>query len=103
MQYIKSKPSGSLLSLLIYNVDQLSNATTTTVLIAREVALLIGLLFVMFYLNWRLASLLLIVLPLVFVLYRISSRKMRKIGNRSQTWMGSVTHIAQEAIQTWKF
>jgi len=99
INYFKENSSGSIVSLLIYNVDQLSNATTTTVLIAvRELALLIGLVFVMFYLNWRLSSLLFVILPLVAILFRISSRKIRKIGHITQGLMGTVTQTAQEAI-----
>lgn len=99
IQYFRENSSGSIVSLLIYNVDQLSNATTTTVLIAvRELALLIGLVFVMFYLNWKLSSLLFVILPLVAILFRVSSKKIRKIGHVAQDLMGEVTQTAQEAI-----
>jgi subfamily B ATP-binding cassette protein MsbA len=99
IDYFRSHSSGSMISLLIYNVDQLSNATTTTVLIAvREFALLVGLVFVMFFLNWQLSSLLFVILPLVAILFRVSSKKIRKIGHLTQTLMGQVTQTAQEAI-----
>jgi subfamily B ATP-binding cassette protein MsbA len=99
IDYYRSHSSGSMISLLIYNVDQLSNATTTTVLIAvREFALLVGLVFVMFFLNWQLSSLLFVILPLVAILFRVSSRKIRKIGHLTQALMGQVTQTAQEAI-----
>lgn len=99
IDYYRAHSSGSMISLLIYNVDQLSNATTTTVLIAvREFALLVGLVFVMFFLNWQLSSLLFVILPLVAILFRVSSRKIRKIGHLTQALMGQVTQTAQEAI-----
>ena len=99
IDYYRSHSSGSIISLLIYNVDQLSNATTTTVLVAiRELALLVGLVFVMFFLNWQLSSLLIVILPLVAILFRVSSRKIRKIGHVTQSLMGQVTQTAQEAV-----
>lgn len=100
LKSLDKKSAGELLSTILYNVEQLTEATTFALItLVREGFLAIGLMFVMFYINWKLSLLMLITAPLIYLLIQYTSRRMRKLSTNIQTTMASVTHIAEEGIE----
>jgi ATP-binding cassette, subfamily B, bacterial MsbA len=84
--------TGSLISKVIYNVDQVSSACSTTILtLIRESVLLLGLCIVMFSVSWRLSLIVFTVFPLIALILKYCSRRMRKITANLQTAMSGVT------------
>lgn len=99
-KFFDKQSGGEFLSTILYNVEQLTEATTfALVTLAREGFLAIGLTFVMFYINWKLSLLMLIAAPLIYLLIQYTSRRMRKLSTNIQATMASVTHIAEEGIE----
>ncbi len=97
------KTSGGLISILLYNVDQVSNASANTLIIlVREVCTIIGLLVVMFIVSWKLTLLFFAVTPLIAFTTNFSSKRIRRYGRKVQARMGDVTHIAEEAIEGYR-
>lgn len=95
--------SGHLLSTIIYNVDQVAEASSDAlVAILRQGSLTIGLVGVMFVVNWQLALLFLIIAPIIaWVLQKVSLR-LRRLSGNVQKSVGQVTHVASEAIDGYK-
>jgi len=95
--------SGTLLSKLLYDVEQVSqvsaDALTTFI---QSVFLVTGLLLVMFALNWQLSSLFLLISPFVSLVVLYTNRRTRIASKGVQTSMGDVTAIAGEAVQAYQ-
>ena len=91
--------AGGLITKFTFDVTQVANATTRvfTVLV-KDSAVIIALLCYLFYLNWRLASLLMLLAPpTAYIVYRVSHR-MREMSRRLQSSIGNVNQIAEESI-----
>jgi subfamily B ATP-binding cassette protein MsbA len=102
-KYYDKHSSGHLLSLIIYNVEQVAQGNADALLtILREFSLLISLLTVMFLVSWPLTIILLFIVPLITVLMKISSRRLRHLSQGVQATIGNVTHIAEESIEGYK-
>jgi subfamily B ATP-binding cassette protein MsbA len=95
--------SGQLLSLIIYNVEQVAEATTFALLtLVQEGFLIIGFLVVMFVNSWQLSSLFIIATPLIAWIVRQTSRRLQMLSANVQKAMGEVTHVAEESIEGYK-
>ena len=95
--------SGTLLSALIFNVEQLTKASTSAlVVIVQEGCLVIGLITLMFVKSWQLAVLFVVAAPVIAVVVRYSNRRMRYLNHRVQDTMAEVTHQAEECFEGYK-
>jgi len=92
--------SGQLMSKLLYDVEQVANATTDAILtLIRDSLTIVGLIAWMVYLNGMLSLIILLTVPIVALLvYKVSSR-FRKISKSIQDSMGDVSHISSEMIE----
>jgi subfamily B ATP-binding cassette protein MsbA len=88
-----------MLSKLTYNIELVAEAATNAVTVMIKDSLtIVGLLGVLFYINWRLTLFSLIAAPLIaWLIQRINSR-FRRYSARIQSSMGDVTRVAKEAI-----
>lgn len=99
IRYYQERPSGHIVSKLLYNVEQVTAAATEALkTVVREGAIVIGLFGYLFYTNWRLSISLILVGPFVAVLVRVASKRFRKLAIRMQTAVGGLNHIANETI-----
>jgi subfamily B ATP-binding cassette protein MsbA len=97
--YFDSSMSGHLITRMTFHVSQVTSAATSSLkLIIREGALVIGLISYLFYINWRLASIFVIVLPVIAFVVTVVSRRFRLLSQRIQSSVGDVTHVAQEVV-----
>lgn len=95
--------SGELLSTLVYDIEQVAKASTDAlVTVVQETFFVIGLLVVMFITSWQLSLLFLISAPIIGLIARHSSRRMRRLSQSVQDSMGSLTHVAEEVIEGHK-
>lgn len=98
--FFDTTPSGTLLSKLIYDVEQVAQATTDVItILIRDSVTVVGLLAWMFYLDWMLAAILLVGTPVIAQLIHYINKRFRRYSSRIQESMGDVTHIAEEAIE----
>lgn len=101
--FFDKQTSGQLLSLLVYNVEQIAEATTIAMLtVFQEGFLVIGCLLVMFTNSWQLSLLFLVATPLIAWIVRYTSRRLQLLSSNVQKAMGQVTHVAEEAIEGYK-
>jgi subfamily B ATP-binding cassette protein MsbA len=91
--------SGVLLSKVTYDVSRVMAAATEVLLIlVRDTLAVLGLLAWMFYLNWQLSLIVFSTVPVMIVVIRIVSKKLRNINTSIQNAMGDMTRIVEEAI-----
>lgn len=101
--YYDQHNSGELVSLLVYNITQVTGSVTNAVKIAlRDGMTVIALLGLMFYHNWQLTLCFLVTAPILALLVSVASRYFRRISRRMQVTMGGITHIANESLQGFR-
>jgi ATP-binding cassette, subfamily B, bacterial MsbA len=98
--YFDQNSTGTLLSRLTYNSEQVGQASTDSIVIMVRAALTVaGQLFWIFWLNWRLAVISLATGPLAAWLISLVNKNFRRYGRRIQDSMGDVTRIAKEGFE----
>lgn len=68
----------------------------------KEGLTLIGLLFVLFWLNWKLTLIIFIVLPLVAIAVKFTRNKLDKVVLNSQRGMDSLTYTLEENVLAYR-
>ncbi|WP_259557391.1 lipid A ABC transporter ATP-binding protein/permease MsbA [Vibrio harveyi] len=103
VSYFDKEKTGSLLSRITYDSEQVSAATSSALVsIVREGASIIGLLVLMFYNSWQLSLVLFAVAPVVAFGISVVSKRFRKISRNMQTMMGNVTASAEQMLKGHK-
>ncbi len=101
--YFDSNNSGHTISKVTYNVEQVTGAATDALkVIVREGFTVLILLGYLFYLNWRLSLVFLLVGPFIGLVVGYASKRFRRLSRRIQHSMGDVTHVASEAINGYR-
>ena len=101
--FLNKNPIGELVTVITYNTQLLSKASSDALIIlVREIAYAIGLCVVMFYGNWKLASVLIVVVPVVIFIAQFIAKKFRKTLVSMQKGIGNITTAADEMIKGHK-
>ncbi|MGD8484283.1 MAG: lipid A export permease/ATP-binding protein MsbA [Thioalkalispiraceae bacterium] len=91
--------SGVLLSKLLYDVEQLAQASSTVItIVIRDTLTIAWLVALMLYHSVSLTLIFLVVTPFMALLVAFISKRFRKLSKRIQHSMGDVSHVAQESI-----
>jgi len=99
ISYFDRNASAIMLSRLIYNTEQVAIVTTDAITTAsREALTIAGLICALFYYNWKLATVVFVVGPLIAWLIAIVNRLFRRYSRRIQDSVTDVTRIAKEAL-----
>ncbi|MDX1655351.1 MAG: lipid A export permease/ATP-binding protein MsbA, partial [Candidatus Competibacteraceae bacterium] len=103
VRYFSRHPSGTLLSKVTYDTQQVMAATTQAlVTLVRDSVTVVGLLAWMLYLNWQLSLVMFLIIPAVALVVRIAARRLRRLSRRLQGLMGELTHVVEEVLQGYK-
>ena len=95
--------AGNLISKVVYDTEQVANAAGKALLtLVREGALVIGLLFVMFYYSWQLSLVFLLIGPLVAIIVAVVSKRFRLVSKNIQKAMGNLTSAVEQVIKGHK-
>ncbi len=95
--------SGQLLSVLLYGVDQVANASADVLTTAIQALFLVfGLIIVMFSISWKLTLLYFVLLPIVTAIMRMASLRIRRLSLSVQASIGDMSHCAEENIEGYK-
>ena len=98
--YFDRASTGTLLSRLTYNSEQVGQASSDSIVIMVRAALTVVAMIVgLFWFNWRLALISLTTGPLAAWLVSVVNRNFRRYGRRIQDSMGDVTRIAKESFE----
>ena len=103
INFLDKNPVGELVTVITYNTQLLSKASSDALIIlVREIAYAIGLCIVMFYGNWKLALILIIVVPLVIFIAQFIAKKFRNSLLSMQKGIGNITTAADEMLKGHK-
>jgi len=101
--FYDNNSSGQLLSKIIYNVNKVTSASTDALTtLVQSGFLIIGLLTVMLLNSWKLTLIYLVTMPVIAVVVKLSSLRMRRISMEVQDSVGDITHIAEEVIEGYQ-
>lgn len=97
--YYDRSSSGEMLSRLTFNIEQVAEAVTNSVIsLIRDSLTIVALLGYAFYLNWKLASFALPIAAFMGLLISQINRRFRRYSARIQNSMGDITRVAKEAL-----
>ena len=95
--------SGSLISKIIYDTEQVRAASGKALLtLVREGMFVIGLLVAMFWASWKLSLIFFLIGPIVAIIVSMVSKRFRKVSRAIQQAMGSLTATVEEAVKGHK-
>ncbi|MEG0343867.1 MAG: lipid A export permease/ATP-binding protein MsbA [Acinetobacter sp.] len=98
-QYYLDNSSGHITAKIMYNVEQLTAASSESLkILVRDGAITLGLMGYLLYTNWRLTLCIFIFVPIIGLLVRKASKRLRKLSLQVQNTMGDVNHIVQETV-----
>ena len=102
-RYYNNHPSGTLIANIAFTVNQVADAGTSAItVLVKDLVTVIGLLGWMFYLNWRLSLVALIVVPMIVIIVKAFSNRLRQSSRNSQQTMGLITHVLEESLDGHK-
>ena len=95
--YIDDKHTGKFLSNLTYDTSLVTNLVSTVILnFFKDSLTLIGLLSVMFYQNWRLSLVAIIMIPVASIAAKSLGKRMGKVSTEAQVESGILnTHLIE--------
>jgi len=97
--FFDSNSAGHLISRLISDAQMvLTAATNVATVVVRDSLVLIGLTFWLFWINWQLTLVVLLLLPPLAFLTQKFSRRMRRVGKTYLTTVGEMTSTVEEVI-----
>jgi ATP-binding cassette, subfamily B, bacterial MsbA len=98
-EFYDAAPSGTLISKLIFDVEQITASVTDAVLsLVRDGLTVLFLVGFMFYLSWKLTLLFVVLLPVSSVLLRMMNRRFRQTSAQIQQSIGEISQTIQQAI-----
>ena len=99
-EFFDHESSGALVSRLTYDVEQVARASGGAFrILFRDMLKTIFLMSLMFYLSWKLSLIFILIVPVAFFIFKLTSGRFRKISSRIQESVGDITHIAKQAFQ----
>jgi len=96
-QLIDKKHSGKFISNLTYDVNHITNMLSTAILsLFKDSLTLLGLLFVMFYQNWKLSLIAIIMIPIAGMASKTLGKRVGKVVTEAQEKSGFLnTHLIE--------
>lgn len=95
--------SGALLSQLVYNVEQVANASANAITMALQaIALIVGLLFVMLSISWQITLFYFLVIPVIALIMKTTNQRIRNLSGTLQHSMGDTVNAAEENIEGYR-
>jgi subfamily B ATP-binding cassette protein MsbA len=102
-RYFDDHATGNLISKLTFDVTQVTSAATSVVTVSiKDTIMIVGLLGWLFYLNWQLTLLSLVMLPIIAVILKFINARLRNASRDSQRAMGDITQVIEESVAAHK-
>lgn len=99
-KYYQETPSGQMLMNVVQMADNsINNASNVFIVLTRDTLIVIGLIFVLFYLNWQLTLIILVMFPILSWLSRYYRDRLKDIINSAQLSIGSLNDTVNEIHQ----
>ena len=102
-EIIENKHSGNYISNINFDVNQITRMLADAYLsIFKDGLTLVGLLFVMFYQNWKLSLIAIIMIPLASVTAKILGKRMEKVSTQAQEKSGDLNRYLIDLFKNHK-
>ncbi len=99
LSFFTKTPTGVLISRITNDVNLMQGAVSNAFTgLVKDAFTIMGLLGVLFYRNWKLAIIALIIFPLAIFPIKEFGKRLRKFSRKSQQRMGSITTFLHETI-----
>jgi subfamily B ATP-binding cassette protein MsbA len=95
----QAQTHGRMLSRVLYDIPQVGQALSTAwIIVVRDTMIIIGLTAFLLYTAWQLTLLIVVVAPVVALIIRSASRKLRGSNKQVQQLVGQVTGLVESAL-----
>ena len=102
-RYFDAHASSSLVSRLVFEAQNvMQSATGVVTSVVRNSFTIVWLMGTLLWLNWRLTLFTIVVLPLVTLIVKKLSKRMRELSRRNMYMTGELTRVVQETIDCQK-
>lgn len=102
-QYFLAHPAGTISAKLIFDVEQVTSASTDAIrTLLKDGLTVLALFSYLLYLNWKLTLILFAILPPIFWLVKVASKQFMRFSKGIQESMGDVSHISNEVIKGYR-
>ena len=99
LSFFAEHPTGLLMSRITNDVQSVQTASAEAITaLVKDTFMLISLIGVIFYTDWKLALIAIIVFPLTIYPISMFGKKMRKVTTSTQITMGTLNSLLQETI-----
>jgi len=103
LRFFHNRRVGEILSRMSNDISVIQNALVTIpVAILRQTITLIGGLAIIFYLNWKLTGLILLVLPPLMLFARIFGKRLRVFSEKVQDKLAKAAVVLEEGVSSIK-
>lgn len=103
LSYFDKTPHGDIMSRLINDIQNISRALSQSLIqMISGILTLVGVIIVMFRLNWRMAVVVVFVIPVIFFLIGKISRRTRESFKKQQKNLGTLNSFIEEKISGQK-
>ncbi len=103
VKFYDHNSSASLVSKLVYDVEQVASASTSVLrVLVKDSLTVIALLCWMAYLNFKLTLVLFVLIPIVALIVKMASDRFRKNSHEIQRSIKAIANTAKEAFQGHK-
>ena len=103
VSHFDKNSSGSLISKITYDAEQVSRALTQVIIsIVREGVTIVATLGYMFYLSWQLSLVFFVVGPIIGLIISVVSKRFRTISKNIQNAMGQITVATEQMLKGHK-
>lgn len=91
--------SGHLVSIITYNINGVTAAATDAIkILLREGLTVVGLFAFLFYMDWKLTLIFIVIAPLIGYLVTTVGKRLRRLSNKVQNSVGDITQVTSEMI-----
>ena len=98
-KFYDNHATGTLISKLTFDVTQVTTAATNVVtIVVRDSIVIVGLLAWLFYLDWKLTLLSLVMAPVIIFIINSISGRLRTSSRDAQRAMGDITQVIEESV-----
>ncbi|WP_294033352.1 lipid A export permease/ATP-binding protein MsbA [uncultured Moraxella sp.] len=98
--YFQDTPSGQVLMNIVQMAESsINNASNVFIVLTRDTLIVIGLVCVLFYLNWQLALTIMVMFPILSALTRYYRNRLKNIINGAQLSIGTLNSTVNEVHQ----
>lgn len=98
VSYFTSSKGGELISRVVFDVNNISNALSNINQFVREPLVFLGLFFYIFYINWKLALIATLSAPLITILLSNLGKHSRRYATNIQEYMGEISSVLSESF-----